>query len=165
MSQQLLINANNTSLGFGAIFGMLAGFGMVMILLWIALLVLTIIAMWRLFTKAGEEGWKSIIPFYNVYILFKIAGRNFWKYFGIAVLLGIVNGVAESVANSALAMLLALATLALAIWLIVEMVKFYHGLSTKFGHGAGFTVGLIFLNTIFMLILGLGSSEYQGSNN
>ena len=36
-------------------------------------------------------------------------------------------------------------------------------LSKSFGHGAGFTVGLVFLNPIFKLILGFGSSKYVGN--
>ena len=34
--------------------------------------VLLVIADWKIFSKAGEEGWKSLIPIYNMYILFKI---------------------------------------------------------------------------------------------
>ena len=30
----------------------------------IAITVLTIIAMWKIFTKAGKPGWGSLIPFY-----------------------------------------------------------------------------------------------------
>lgn len=40
--------------------------------------VLAIIAMWKIFTKAGEKGWKSIIPIYNMVILFKISGLSPW---------------------------------------------------------------------------------------
>ena len=42
----------------------------------LALLVLQIIGMWRVFTKAGEKGWKAIIPFYNIAILYKISGMS-----------------------------------------------------------------------------------------
>ena len=35
-------------------------------------------------------------------------------------------------------------------------------LSKSFGHGVGFTIGLIFLSWIFMSILGFGSSRYRG---
>ena len=38
-----------------------------------------------------------------------------------------------------------------------------HKVSKAFGHGAGFTLGLIFLNPIFLLILGFGSSQYMGN--
>ena len=37
--------------------------------------VLTIVALWKMFTKAGEAGWKCLIPIYNVYIMYQIA-RN-----------------------------------------------------------------------------------------
>ena len=41
-------------------------------LIGLALTVLAIIAMWKMFEKAGEPGWAAIVPFYNIYVLFKI---------------------------------------------------------------------------------------------
>ena len=35
-------------------------------------------------------------------------------------------------------------------------------LACAYGHGIGFTIGLFFLNPLFMLILGFGDSEYMG---
>ena len=32
----------------------------------IALVVLVIVALWKIFEKAGEPGWKALIPFYNI---------------------------------------------------------------------------------------------------
>lgn len=37
-----------------------------------------IICMWKIFTKAGQPGWASLIPIYNLYILCKIAGKSGW---------------------------------------------------------------------------------------
>ncbi len=39
---------------------------------------LLIVAMWKVFTKAGKPGWASIIPIYNLYIWCKIVGRPGW---------------------------------------------------------------------------------------
>ena len=39
---------------------------------------LIIVAMWKVFTKAGQPGWASIIPIYNLYIWCKIVGRPWW---------------------------------------------------------------------------------------
>ena len=39
---------------------------------------LMIVAMWKVFTKAGQPGWASIIPIYNLYIWCKIVGRPWW---------------------------------------------------------------------------------------
>ena len=36
---------------------------------------LLIVAMWKVFTKAGQPGWASLIPIYNLYIWCKIVGR------------------------------------------------------------------------------------------
>ncbi len=41
----------------------------------IAAIVLTIIALWKIFEKAGKPGWHAIIPFLNIYDLFQIS----WK--------------------------------------------------------------------------------------
>ncbi len=36
---------------------------------------LVIVAMWKVFTKAGRPGWAAIIPIYNMYVWCKIVGR------------------------------------------------------------------------------------------
>ena len=57
-------------------------------------------------------------------------------------------------------------------WILLLLVPFLNiiigiivanDLSNAFGHGLGFTLGLIFLSPIFMLILAFGSSEYRGT--
>ncbi|MBQ3662598.1 MAG: hypothetical protein II914_00545 [Clostridia bacterium] len=96
--------------------------------------ILGIIAMWKIFTKAGEPGWAAIIPFYNVYTLFKITWGNGWKF------------------------LLLLIPIANIVIMIITEVK----LAKAFGKSNGFAVGLVLLSTIFMLILAFGSSEYKG---
>ena len=45
---------------------------------------------------------------------------------------------------------------------LVITIIVWNDLSTAFGHGAGFTIGLFFLCWIFLLILWLGSSTYSG---
>ena len=48
--------------------------------IWLIIGILLIIANWMIFTKAGEPGWKSIIPLYNTYIQYKIAWGNGWLF-------------------------------------------------------------------------------------
>ena len=114
--------------------GFLAGFGVAYYICMLVVLVLTIIASWRIFTKAGEAGWKSIIPIYNLVVLFKIVGMNPWMI---------------------LLFLVPIANVVVSILLNIKLAK-------AFGKGTGFALGLIFLNTIFTLILGFGSAEYVG---
>ena len=46
------------------------------------------IANWKIFSKAGEPGWKSLIPFYNVYTEYKLMWKPqlAWTYIGLGVL-------------------------------------------------------------------------------
>jgi len=99
-----------------------------------AAIVLVIVGQWKLFEKAGEAGWKSLIPFYNSYILFKIAWGS-----GIYFLL----------------MFVPVANVIVSIMLQFKMARAY-------GQGDGFAFGLLFLPYIFYLILGFGDSEYLG---
>lgn len=46
--------------------GVLAAASIVSVLVSIVSYVLIVIGWWKIFTKAGEAGWKSLIPFYNV---------------------------------------------------------------------------------------------------
>lgn len=98
------------------------------------LAILTIVGCWKMFTKAGQAGWASIIPFYNQYIISKISFGNGWLF--LLLLIPVVN----------------------VIFMIVMMYK----LSKAFGHGLGYCVGLIFLPFVFYLILGFDNSKYHG---
>ena len=95
---------------------------------------LLIVAMRKVFTKAGQPGWASIIPIYNVYIWCKIVGRPGWWV--ILLFIPLVNFI-------------------IAIILCIDLAK-------SFGKGVGFGLGLAFLGFIFWPILGFGSAQYQG---
>lgn len=60
---------------------------------WIGIImaILTIIGLWGMFIKAGEKAWKSIFPFYNGYILCKIAGCTKLFFVELISTLVIVN--------------------------------------------------------------------------
>ncbi len=96
--------------------------------------VLLIVACWRIFEKAGEKGWKAIIPFYDMYIACKIALGNGWFF-----LLFFVPFVD-----------------------FFFGIYFNYKLSKAFGHGIPFTIGLVLIPNLFTLILGFGKSEYHG---
>lgn len=117
--------------------------------------VIQAIAYWRIFTKAGEAGWKSLIPVYNSYIQYKISWdtRMFWiSIIGTAIGMYLYN---MDNSFSTVGGVVALAASALN-W--IDLYK----LSLSFGHGIGYTLGLIFLNPIFILILGFSNDQYQG---
>lgn len=115
------------------------------------------IASWKMFQKAGEDGWKALIPVYNGYILYKIS----WKA-NVFWILAVATVLSQILLSRSIAMPLALIGMLLNIAAIVITCIDSFKLSKAFGHGIGFGLGLIFLNPVFMMILGYGKSEYQG---
>ncbi|MGH3490795.1 MAG: DUF5684 domain-containing protein [Actinopolymorphaceae bacterium] len=55
-----------------------AGISPVVMVIYLAVLVLMLISMWKVYSKAGQYGWSAIIPIYNIYVMCKIAGRPGW---------------------------------------------------------------------------------------
>ncbi|MBQ9990143.1 MAG: hypothetical protein IJP31_04270 [Lachnospiraceae bacterium] len=117
------------------------------------------IARWKMFVKAGEAGWKAIIPLYGEYITFKICweGKFFWIVFGLMFLYAVLLGIGVA-SFSTIAIIGAIIALIAAIVIIIMMLN---RLSRVFGMGVGFTVGLVLLYNFFIMILGFGSAEYK----
>ncbi|HRH96867.1 MAG TPA: DUF5684 domain-containing protein, partial [Prosthecobacter sp.] len=44
----------------------------------LAVVVVMIAAMWKVFTKAGEPGWACLVPIYNIIVYLKISGKPVW---------------------------------------------------------------------------------------
>lgn len=146
-------------MGFIAISSMMF-LGGIYVTIALAWWILQIVANWRIFTKAGEAGWKSLIPVYSDYISYKIAWQT--SYFWLVFILGIVASCVQTYAGDStmLLMIVSLIRIIAGIISIMYSVK----LARAFGRGTLFAVGLIFLQPIFMLILGLGDDRYYGAD-
>lgn len=102
-------------------------------LVWLAVVILMIAALWKIFTKAGEPGWAAIVPIYNLIVMLKIAGKPAWWV--ILMLIPIVNFV------------IAFLTM--------------DGMAKRFGKGTGFAIGMLLLPFIFYPMLAWGDNRYQ----
>lgn len=113
--------------GGGGIVGLaiLGGIGAVCLLL--------VASLWKIFTKAGEAGWKSLVPIYNFLVLLRIAGCPTRWFFMMFI----------PIAN---------------LWYGVLM---YLRLAEKFGKSHLFGFGLCFLSFIFFPLLAFGSASYE----
>lgn len=47
----------------------------------IVIIIATVAGLWKIFEKAGEKGWKALIPIYNYYIWLKILKKPWWWIF------------------------------------------------------------------------------------
>ena len=106
------------------------------LIFWLAFLIVMVTATWKVFTKAGQPGWASIVPIYNLVVMIQIAKKPIWWIF--LVFVPIVN-------------------------IVIGLIVTYN-FAKMFGKGFGFTLGLIILPFIFYPILGFGSSKYQGES-
>ena len=48
-------------------------------LIYLPYVILYLTARWRIFRKMGRKGWEAIVPYYNVYVLFKVLYGNGWQ--------------------------------------------------------------------------------------
>ena len=127
-------------------------------------LILRYIANWRILRKAGEKGWKALIPFYGSYMKFKIVwDKNaYWFFLIFYLLCGVSFVMMRSRENlTDLPVWLILYVLTYLVCLYFYVILQIH-LAKAFGQSGGFAVGLIFLNIIFICILGFCRSEYIG---
>ena len=116
--------------GLGEVLGILAGIWFVAL----AISIFYIICNWKICVKAGEPGWAAIVPFYNSYVMYKIAWGNGWMF--LCQLIPMIGFVFP----------------------LIMSVK----LAGAFGKGFGYGLGLIFLPIIFQPMLAFGNAEYVG---
>lgn len=114
--------------------GFLATVSVTFWLICIALSVVAIIGKWKMYKKAGVDGWESLIAGHNFIVEMKLGGIPTYWYFLIFVPFGII---------------------AISCWKQMELAK-------SFGKSTGFGIGLILLNPIFTAILGFGKAQYLG---
>jgi hypothetical protein len=119
------MDSSNAGFLGGALIGALVGiaFGIVMV-----------VAMWKVFVKAGQPGWASIVPIYNIIVLLNITGKPTWWI--VLFLLPVAN--------------------------IIAAILVFVALAKSFGKSTGFAMGLLFLGFIFFPILGFGDARYIG---
>lgn len=138
--------------------------------------IFTLICWWRIYAKAGEKGWKILIPLYNNYIKFKIAWkpRTYFIQLTLCILLcvsyfmyihSIIGFAYDSEVGLALYLYAGIANLVISIAIITIWIILSVKIAKAFGKDGGFAAGLIFLTPIFLGILAFGSAKYIGTSD
>lgn len=106
------------------------------------LAVIGIVAMWKIFTKAGKPGWASIIPGYNSWVLAEVAGKPGW--WGLYFLLAWIPVIGYIIA-------------------VVVSIILALGLAKNFGKSQAFgVIGLWLFSIVGYLILAFSDATYKG---
>lgn len=121
-----------------------AFFGGFFILIYLAVIAVMVVSMWKIFEKAGVEGWKSLIPFYNTWTLAEIVGKpGWWGLVPLAMLIPLVNFVAW------------IPVLIIQVILMIELAK-------SFGKDPIYAVLFILLPIVGYPLLAFGDDKYVG---
>lgn len=109
-----------------------AGTALVIFFISLAVGVATLIGLWKVFKKAGYQGWESIVPFYNAYVLCDIVFGN-----GLLFLISFVPYVN-----------------------VVFVYVLYFKLAGVFNKSTAYGLGLVFLSPIFIILLGMDPNAF-----
>ena len=92
-----------------------------------------IVAQWKVFEKAGQAGWKCLVPIYNIYVMLVIAEKPWWWL-----------------------LLMLVPLVSIVIYLLMTIA-----IANKFGKGLVFGLGLFFAGFVFFPVLAFDGSTYN----
>ena len=119
---------------------LLAGLITAYLVIVIPIVLIAIVAIWRIFTKAGQPGWAVLIPFYNIYVYSQVVKRpGWWMLLYFASIIPVVGSLAVLFVS------------------IIDSLR----LAKLFGKSSGFGVGIILLGVVFLPILAFGDADYD----
>ena len=115
-------------MGLGGLIALLGAY-LVFVL---AIAVVMLISMWKVFSKAGQPGWAILVPIYNLITLLKVVRKPVWWI--LLMFIPFVN--------------------------FIIVILIYLELAKVFGKDTGFGLGIVFLPIIFLPMLAFGDSKY-----
>ena len=107
------------------IFGIVAGV--------LLLVILMIVSLWKVYEKAGQAGWKSLIPIYNYVVFLNMIDKPVWWI--ILLFVPLVS--------------------------VLVLIIMHIELAKRFGKGVLYGLGLCFLPIIFFPLLAFGDATYD----
>lgn len=105
----------------------------ILLVIYLAIFVVFLVGYWKVFTKLGLPGWMGIIPFVNVYMLFKARGKHEPVVWLILSLIPCINIVA--------------------MWMLANDT------AELFGKELGWKIFLFLIPGISHLVLGFGGAD------
>ena len=107
-----------------------------LLIFYLILAIVEIVALWKIYSKAGQPGWASIVPIYNLVVFFKIIKMDWWH-----ILIMLFVPFAQ----------------------IVYGIIMPYKLAKAFGKGTGFAVLTVLFEPIMLPIIAFGGAQYEES--
>ena len=128
--------------------GALGALFAVYVIIMIAIYVVTVVGLWKMYVKAGSPGWAAIIPIYNWWVWVEMIGRPRWWFWALVA--------------SVLLSWIPIVGIILSILMFVLYLMGCLDMAKAFGRGAGTGIGLWLVPFVFAPILGFGDAQYLG---
>ena len=142
---------SSSSAGLGAALAALGVIAIIFVIIGLAAGVLLLIGLYKMFKKAGRNGYEGLIPLHNTFVLFEISGINpIW-------ILGIVFGSVISAIPIIGSFAFAVYTIFVSVWLNIRLAR-------AFGKTTGYGVLMFFFPYVMYPVLGFGNAQYVGFN-
>lgn len=109
-------------------------FNPVYTIVWLIVMVILIVANWKIFEKAGKPGWAILIPIYNVIVMLQIVGKPLWWL--IMLFIPVVN--------------------------VVFVILIIYNFVLKFDKPAWHTILALFLGVIYYPYIAFSDAQYVG---
>ena len=137
--------------------------------------IFTTVCWWKVFSKASIAGWKAIIPFYNDFLRYKMAGKPnlYWAYLLVSVVKQGLSWISVFVLSANLIELIVsgnvnetgveMKVIGWILTVVLFLLEIYIGkhIANKFGKSDWFGVGIGALPIVFVAILAFSDAEFD----
>lgn len=146
--------STSSSSGIEDIFAGAFGIGMIIFLIIVVLFalaaaIITLVGQWKMFKKAGKDGYIALIPVYSTIVEMQMAGLPLYYWF---INYGTIFFSCIPFVGGFIGMIFAY------VFLFIKNIN----LAKAFGKGAGFGVVMVFFPYVAYPMLGFGKTEYIG---
>ena len=132
-----------------------------LIVLLAVVLVLDAAGWWGIFRKAGQPGWKAIVPLYDEYVRCRVSGTRVELFVVELVFLAASRLLATPQASSLIGAAPTIANVCLALFVFAYAIVRFNT-SKSFGGDLGLAAALLFLEPLVSIYLGFGRPAYGG---
>lgn len=128
----------------------------------------TVIGAWKMFGEFGEKKWKSLIPIYNEFILFKNvwSTKAYWIYFIMSFISSGFVAISEYMSlPMVVEFLLLIAALVMTIIEAIYWIRFVLYLNKAYEYPLWIGIVAIIVRPFVIILYAFGKNRYSGNKS
>ena len=132
------------------------------------ILIFTVIGLWRMFGEFGEKQWKSLIPVYNGYLMFKHIWntKTFWIYTILSICFFTLCAIDECVKMTmGVGALVIVVAIVFGIARLVYWIRFVLYLNKAYEYPLWIGIVAIIVKPMVIILYAFGKNRYSGNKS